>query len=115
MTLSGGMGFQSTKVMARSPGPGGKTSTARALARPGSTAAVTLYSNRRQAPAMRSGEAIRLPFIQTAARKLMPEKRSQAVLPRKDSGTGNSVRYHQECRKGLSGGISMLEKLAASG
>src|SRR5262245_40237969 len=31
MFLSGGVGFQSTQVMARSPTPGGKTSTATAL------------------------------------------------------------------------------------
>src|ERR1039458_10021258 len=63
--LSGGSGFQSTKVMARSPGSGGKISMASALAPPGRAAAVTSNSNRRQAPVSRSEAAICWPFSQT--------------------------------------------------
>src|SRR5215472_2792447 len=108
--LSGGSGFQSTKVMARSPGSGGKISTARALVSPGFAAAVTRNSNRRQDPASLSEAATCLPLSQALARKLMPSKPSQSVLPRYSAGSLNSVRNHQGLRKGLSSGMARLEK-----
>src|ERR1035437_3441316 len=115
MPLSGGNGFQSTKVMARSPGSGGKISTASALLSPGLAAAVTSNSKRRQAPASLSEAAICLPLNQTLARKLMPSKPSQSVLPRYSAGSLNSVRNHHDLRKGLSAGIGALEKLKPMG
>src|SRR5215471_15143924 len=110
MPLSGGSGFQSTNVMARSPGSGGKTSIASALDSPGRATAVMSNSNRRQAPASLSEAAICLPLSHTLARKLSPSKPSQAVLPRISAGILNSVRNHHGLRKGLSSGIGRLEK-----
>ena len=54
--------------MERSSGSGAKTSTASALAAPGRMASVTLYSNKRHAPAMLPESAMRLPFSHTLAR-----------------------------------------------
>src|ERR1035437_1248072 len=111
MPLSGGSGFQSTKVMARSPGSGGKISMASALVSPGLAAAVAANSKTRQAPASLSEAAIGLPFSQTLARKLIPSNPSQSVLPRYSAGSLNSVRNHHGWRKGLSAGMGALEKL----
>src|ERR1035437_6688481 len=115
MPLSGGNGFQSTKVMARSPGSGGKISMASALVSPGLAAAVTSNSNRRQAPVSFSEPAMFSPFSQTLARKLMPSKPSQIVLPRYSAGSLNSVQKNHGLWKGLSAGMGALEKLNPMG
>ena len=115
MPLSGGSGFQSTKVMARSPGSGGKISMASALVPPGLAAAVMSNSKRRQAPASFPEAAICLPLSHTLARKLMPSKLSQSVLPRYSAGSLNSVRNHHGLWNGLSSGMGALEKLNPMG
>src|SRR3954469_26063037 len=81
ISLSGGIGAQSTSVIARSRGCGGNTSTARAFISPVLAADVTSNWNRRQVPITLSDEAIRTPFIQTFVRKLIPSKPSQKFLP----------------------------------
>src|ERR1017187_762102 len=113
--LSGGAGFQSTKVMARSSGVGGNTSTASALGLPGTAMPVTSNSKRRQAPAILFALAIWWPLSQTLARKLMPSKWSWIRLPAYSAGAMNCVRYHQDDRNALSGGIGILEKFSPIG
>jgi hypothetical protein len=108
--LSGGEGFQSTKVMARSVGVGAATSIARTLVSPARMNDDTSSSNTREAPAICFESATSRPLSQMAARKLRPSSRSQWVLPLASTGTGNSVRYHHGTRYGLSSGISRLEK-----
>jgi hypothetical protein len=108
--LSGGIGFQSTKVMARSPGVGADTSTARAFA-PGRATPVTSISWTRNAPAVFAASAIFLPLSQASKRKLTPPIRSHSVRPAASSGSVNTVRYHQGTAKGLSAGIGTFEKL----
>ena len=68
MFLSGGEGFQSTKVMPRSFSRGANTSTASTLLAPGRAAAVMSSRYDRKAPPISSGSLIRLPFSQTLAR-----------------------------------------------
>src|SRR6516164_7689185 len=115
ISLSGGMGAQSTSVMARSCGCGGKTSIASALLSPGFAAEATSNRNNRQVPANCSDVATCKPFIHTLARKLTPSNSSHSVFPLYSAGSLNSVRYHHDCRNGLEGGIWMLEKSSNTG
>src|SRR6266567_2541589 len=68
MFLSGGAGFQSTNVIARSFSVGEKTSTARTFGFPASAASVMLNSQVRQAPATSSFFPICFPLSQILAR-----------------------------------------------
>ena len=68
MFLSGGVGFQSTHMKARSWGSGPTTATATAFASPGRTSPLTSSSCRRNAPTTSSDPATRAPLSQTVAR-----------------------------------------------
>src|SRR5438034_11120352 len=105
MFLSGGVGFQSTQVIARSRGCGAKTSTATTLRAPARANRVMSNSYRRNVPATSFLVAARVPFTHTFARKLMPLKFSHSVRPRIDASRSNSLRYHQETLYGLSAGF----------
>ncbi len=107
--MSGGIGFQSTKVIARSPGVGAVTRTASAFT-PGAAAPVTSSSWMRKAPAVFAASAILRPFSQASKRKLTPAKRSHSVRPAASRGRVNSVRYHHGTANGLSAGIATFEK-----
>src|ERR1017187_564226 len=110
MSLSGGSGFQSTKVMPRSWGVGANTSTASAFVALVLVSAVTSNSNKRHAPAILAAVAICFPFSHTLARKLMPSNPSHRVLLLYSAGIQNSVRYHHDLANGLSSGRPKFEK-----
>src|SRR6266436_87197 len=110
MFLSGGAGFQSTQVSAKSSGCGGNTSTASVLTPPGLATSEISNSKMRKVPATSFASAILCPFNQIFALKLIPSKCNDNFCPRLFSAIRNSVLYHQELRKGLSSGIATFEK-----
>jgi hypothetical protein len=105
------MGFQSTKVIARSFGFGAATRTASAFT-PSLPTPVTSNSWTRKAPPVRAADAILWPFRNASKRKFTPSKHSQSVRPAASFGRVNSARYHQGAANGLSLGMSSFEKFA---
>src|SRR3954447_13201694 len=100
MFLSGGVGFQSTKLIAKSVTLGANTSTASVFF-PAFTNFVTSNSWMWYAPATSFASANCLPLIQMFARQLIPSKCSANCLFAFAGGTVNSVRYHQGTAYGL--------------
>ena len=68
MSLSGGIGFQSTQLKASSCGSGAATAMASALRAPARACFVTSRSWRRKVPTTSLAAATRSPFSQTSAR-----------------------------------------------